>query len=87
MFIENSRCHPGQCRLTIAGMMTHMCVEAATRTATDMGFETVLIHDACATRDLKFGDDIIAAKDVHLSTLSTLRAYARIQSTAEFLGE
>jgi nicotinamidase-related amidase len=74
-------------RLVIAGMMTHMCVEAATRSADDLGFKTILIHDACATRDLKFEDEIIASKDVHLSTLSTLKAYAKILSTEEFLSE
>ncbi|MFC2115546.1 cysteine hydrolase family protein [Bacteroidota bacterium] len=74
-------------RIVIVGMMTHMCVEAATRASDDLGFETVLIHDACATRDLKFGDEVVAAKDVHLSTLSTLRAYAKVVSAEEFLGE
>ena len=74
-------------RLVIVGMMTHMCVEAATRSADDLGFETILIRDACATRDLKYGDETVAAKDVHLSTLSTLKAYATVTSTAEFLGE
>jgi nicotinamidase-related amidase len=74
-------------RLVIVGMMTHMCVEAATRSADDLGFETILIGDACATRDLKYGEEIVAARDVHLSTLSTLKAYAKVTSTAEFLGE
>jgi len=73
-------------RIVIAGMMTHMCVEAATRAADDLGFETVLIHDACATRDLTFEDRVIAAQDVHFSTLSTLKAYATIKSTGEYLG-
>ncbi len=73
-------------RLVIVGMMTHMCVEAATRAADDLGYETVLIQDACATRDLTFEDQIIAARDVHLSTLSTLKAYATIMSTSEYLG-
>ncbi len=72
-------------RLVIVGMMTHMCVEAATRAADDLGFEAILIHDACATRDLKFDDTLISARDVHLSTLSTLRAYATILSAAEYL--
>jgi nicotinamidase-related amidase len=71
--------------LVIVGMMTHMCVEAATRAADDLGFETILIHDACATRDIKFEDEIIAAKEVHLSTLSTLKAYATVMSTSEYL--
>ena len=74
-------------RLVIVGMMTHMCVEAATRSADDLGFEAVLIHDACATRDLKFGDEVVEAREVHLSTLSTLGAYARIMSAEEYLAE
>ena len=72
-------------RLVIVGMMTHMCVEAATRAADVLGFETILIHDACATRDLTFEDEIITAQDVHLSTLSTLKAYATILTTSEYL--
>jgi nicotinamidase-related amidase len=71
--------------LVICGMQTHMCVEAATRAATDLGFRCIVIHDACTTKDLKFGEKVIRAEDVHYSTLSTLRSYAIILSTSEFL--
>lgn len=71
--------------LVICGMQTHMCVEAATRAAADSGFTCILIHDACATKDLKFDDKIIKAEDVHNSTLSTLRNYGKVVSTADFL--
>jgi nicotinamidase-related amidase len=71
--------------LVICGMQTHMCVEAATRAGSDYGFKCILIHDACATKDLKFGDKIIKAEDVHYSTLSTLKNYATVRSTAEYL--
>jgi nicotinamidase-related amidase len=71
--------------LVICGMQTHMCVEAATRAASDLGFSCILIKDACATKDLKFDDRVIKAEDVHYSTLSTLRNYATIESTARFL--
>lgn len=71
--------------LVICGMQTHMCVEAATRAASDYGFKCILIYDACATKDLKFGDKTIKAEDVQYSTLSTLKSYALVQSTAEFL--
>lgn len=74
-------------RLVIVGMMTHMCVEAAVRAADDLGFETILIADACATRDLTYGDEVIPARDVQLSTLSTLGVYAKVVSTKEFLGK
>jgi nicotinamidase-related amidase len=73
--------------LVIAGMMTHMCVEAAVRAGADLGFDIVLIHDACATKDLQYDGEVVKAKDVHLSTLSTLRSYAKILSTDDFLGK
>lgn len=71
--------------LVICGMQTHMCVEAATRAATDLGFKCILIHDACATKDIRFGENTIKAEDVHYSTLATLRSYAKVESTEEFL--
>lgn len=71
--------------LVICGMQTHMCVEAATRAASDFGFKCILIHDACATKDLNYGDKVIKSEDVHYSTLSTLRNYAMIESTDEYL--
>ncbi|NIM10949.1 MAG: isochorismatase family protein [Candidatus Aminicenantes bacterium] len=75
-------------RLVICGMMTHMCVEAATRAAHDFGFECILVHDACATRALKFKDKVIGAEDVHDSTLSSLSGYyARVIDTETFLKE
>lgn len=59
-------------RLIIIGMQTHMCLEAAVRSAYDFGFECVVIEDACATRDVKFMDKIVKAEDVHASTLATI---------------
>lgn len=73
--------------LVICGMQTHMCVEAATRAASDYGFKCILIHDACATKDLKYGDRLIKAEDIHYSTLATLKNYATVESTKEFLKE
>jgi nicotinamidase-related amidase len=73
--------------LVICGMQTHMCVEAAVRAASDLGYKCILIHDACATKDLKFGDRIIKSEDVHYSTLSTLRSYCTVLSTEEFLNK
>jgi nicotinamidase-related amidase len=72
--------------LVLAGMQTHMCLEAATRAARDLGYACTVIADACATRDLKYGDRIVAAADVHASTLSTLeRTYSRVFTTENFL--
>ncbi len=74
-------------KLVIVGMQTHMCLEAATRAAHDLGFECVVVSDACATRDLKYGDRTVPAADVHASTLATLnRTYAKVVDTETFLG-
>jgi nicotinamidase-related amidase len=71
--------------LIICGMQTHMCVEAATRAASDLNYNCIVVQDACATRNLKFGDKEIKAEDVHYSTLSSLTGYAKIMNTADFL--
>lgn len=59
-------------RLLIAGMMTHMCIDTTTRAAADLGFECLLAHDACATRDLAFGATKVGAKDVHAAFVAAL---------------
>ncbi len=71
--------------LILAGMQTHMCLEAATRAANDHGFKCTVIHDACATRDLEFNGHIVKAEDVHASTLNTLRSYAKVISLEKYL--
>jgi len=71
--------------LTLCGMQTHMCLEAGTRAAHDFGYECTVVEDACATRDLKFGDVVVKAKDVHYSTLSTLKSYGKVVNLKEFL--
>ena len=75
-------------RIVICGMQTHMCLEAATRAASDLGYEVIVVGDACATRDLKYGDTLVPASEVHASTLATLdRVYGRVLDTEEALAE
>ena len=73
--------------LVITGMQTQMCVEAAVRAGHDYDFKIILIHDACATKDLKFLDKTVKAEDVHNATLSTLKSYAKIIDTKTFLSK
>jgi nicotinamidase-related amidase len=73
-------------RLVICGMQTHMCVEAAARAAADLGFQVLVVGDACATRDLSYGGRTVSAADVQASTLAALqRTYAEVMTTDEFL--
>jgi len=73
-------------RVVICGAMSHMCIDAATRAAADLGFGCVVIHDACATRNLQFEDRTISARDVHGSFMAALgMAYAKVLSLDDFL--
>lgn len=70
--------------LTVAGMMTHMCVDATVRAAADAGFNCTLAHDACATRDLGFGDTQVPAAQVQAAFLAALNgSYANVCTTDE----
>ncbi|MDD2901410.1 MAG: cysteine hydrolase family protein [Syntrophales bacterium] len=73
-------------KIVVCGMMTHMCVDATVRAAFDYGFNVTVVHDACATRDLTFGDQTIPATQVHGAFLAALGfIYAKVVSTADFL--
>jgi nicotinamidase-related amidase len=73
----------GADHLVIAGMMTHMCVDATTRAAFDLGFSCSLAHDACATRALAFGEQRVAAAQVNAAFVAALAGlYAKVQSAA-----
>ena len=73
-------------QVVICGAMSHMCIDATTRAAADLGFACVLIHDACAARDLEFGGKTVRAADVHASFMAALgSAYAEVMSCGEFL--
>ena len=78
------RVDPGE--VIISGAMSNMCIDATTRAASDLGFKCMVVHDACAASELKFGDRIVAAVDVHAAFMAALgAAYARVMTLAEFL--
>ena len=74
--------------VVICGAMSHMCIDATTRAAADLGFECTLIHDGCATRSLDFGTQKVLAEDVHASFMAALgAAYAQVISCGDFLSQ
>ena len=72
-------------RVVITGMMTHMCVDATARAASDLGFQVIIAQDACATRDLQFGDTIIPAEHVHKAFLAALKSYGKVMKADEII--
>jgi len=73
-------------KVVICGAMSHMCIDATTRAAADYGFKCLLVHDACATRDLVFGDVQVPAAQVHAAFMAALGSYyARVVSLEDLL--
>lgn len=72
-------------RVIITGMMSHMCVDATARAAVDFGFQVIVAEDACATRDLKFGDTTIPAEHVHKAFMAALKSYGQVMTTEQVI--
>jgi nicotinamidase-related amidase len=74
-------------RIVITGMMTHMCVDATTRAAADLGYAVLLAADACATRNLSYGGISVPAAHVHAAFLAALQSYGQVLSAGEIMGQ
>jgi nicotinamidase-related amidase len=72
--------------VVVVGAMSHMCIAATGRAATDFGYKTTVVHDACATRDVEFNGVTVPAAQVHAANMSALAfAYGEVIGTADFL--
>ena len=72
--------------VAICGAMTHMCVDATTRAAFDLGFRCTVIEDACATRNLEYKGTTVEAGKVQAAFMAALAMpYARIISAKDFI--
>jgi nicotinamidase-related amidase len=72
--------------LVICGAMSHMCIDATTRAAFDLGFSCTVAEDACATKELAFKGRTIKAADVHASFMAALSVpYAAVLTTKEII--
>ena len=70
--------------LVVAGMMTHMCVDASVRQAAYLGYKITLLGDACATRAQSYGGETVPARQVHTAFLAALNGfYAKVINTHE----
>jgi len=84
--LESKLREKGVTKVVVVGMMTHMCIDATVRADVDLGYETTLIEDACATRDLSYEGKTTSAEQVHYAFVSALESmYAEVHSTEAFL--
>ena len=72
--------------VVIIGAMSHMCIGATARAATDHGYKTTIVQDACATMDLEFGGVKVPAEQVHAANMAALAfAHGEVVATSELL--
>lgn len=72
--------------VVVIGAMSHMCIDATTRAASDFGYKTTVVQDACATRDLEFGGVTVPAVSVHAAMMAALGfGYATITDTKSYV--
>lgn len=72
--------------VVVVGAMSHMCVDAVVRAAADMGYPVTVLHDACATLDLTFGDVTVPAAQVHAAMMAAFAfGYGTVKSADEYL--
>ncbi len=73
--------------VVVIGVMGHMCLDPASRATFDLGYSVTVAHDACATRDLKFGGVTVAATDVQTAFMNALAfVHAKVVSTGRAFG-
>ena len=72
--------------VVICGAMSHMCIDATTRAAADLGYPCTVVHDACATKDLEFAGKLIESESVHAAFMAALgSSYAEVTGCADYL--
>ena len=58
--------------LVICGAMSHVCIDATVRAASDLGFKCTVVQDACAACGINFRGRTVSAEVVHSVAMSSL---------------
>lgn len=75
----------GAHHVVVFGLVTDMCVSTTIRTGANMGWDMILVPDACDCFDLPDGNGgVIRAEDIHAAHVATLAyEFCRVMPVAE----
>lgn len=74
--------------VVIIGAMSHMCIEATTRAASDFGYKVTVLEDACTTMDLEFNGTQVPAAQVHATIMAGIEfAYGTVSNVSAYITE
>lgn len=59
-------------KLVICGAMTHMCIDSTTRAAFDLGYQCIVVSDACATKNLSIHNIYVSAEQIQVAYMAAL---------------
>lgn len=75
--------------LVLTGLMTHMCVSATAFDAAPRGYQSLIVSDACATRDLDLDLEdggVLGHRELHRAALRGVSdVVAEVRTTADVL--
>ncbi len=73
--------------IVLFGISTDMCVSTSVRVGANLGYQVILVEDACDCFDLPDANGgVITAADIHRAHVATLRhEFARVSSTEEVI--
>ena len=73
-------------RVVVCGAMSQMCIDATSRAAADLGYEVVVIEDACGAKEMEFGGLSLSAEQVHAAFMAPLAmSYGTVTQTEAYL--
>ena len=71
--------------LVICGAMSHMCIDATTRSAFDLGYQSTVIFDACASKNLSIRGIDLSASQVHAAYMAGLHGlFANVIALSDY---
>lgn len=86
-YLETQLRRAGMTAVTLFGLTTDQCVSTTARMASNLGFATTLVEDACACfAQTSFHGDVVSADVLHMAHVTTLLTeFARVVTTEDVL--